>query len=593
VYDSDVNDWLAFLCGVTSGVDDEACDTLAEAGYSLDPSDLNSASIAVGWVPGTQTINREVTNVGDARATYTATVSGLDGVDITVEPSTITLEPGESESIAIILTQVDAPVGTELGGYLTWSDGTHDVRSPIVIRVGRSSDEDWSARYNGPPSEFGSASDEAHDIVLDPDGENAYVSGSSFPALPGTLRPDFATAAYDAATGEELWAAHYDGPGNGADDQSGFDISPDGSTLYVAGRSTGESGDGDFATIAYDAATGDELWVARYDGPASASDGANVLAVSPDGETVYVSGLSTREGNAADYGTVAYDAETGEELWVSLYNGPGDGTDDPRAIDVSPDGATVVITGQSSGIDTGFADCGTVAYDASTGEQVWDVLYNGSANGLDVGGALTAGVDGVVIVTGSSSGSGTGTDWATAAYDIDTGEELWVERYDGTGSTDVPRAIALAPDRETVVVTGNSWGDGTSSDYATVVYDAATGDEQWAARRDGSGSGLDIAWDAAVTPDGAHVVVTGQSVESGTGNDYATIAYDTGTGEQVWIGLYDAAGASDVGQAVAADSVTGIGDRVFVTGSSSVLLGPVTGDVDFGTLAYFDPWESP
>lgn len=543
VYDSDLNDWLAFLCGVTSGVVETTCDALEDAGYSLDPSDLNGPSIAVGWVPGTQTVTREVTNVSDAPSTYTASITGLEGVDVTIEPSTITLDPGESESIAITLTQASAPIGTYLGGYLTWSDGTHDVRSPIVIRVGRSSDEDWSARYNGPSSQFGSASDEAHDILLDPNGERVYVSGSSHPAIPGTLRPDFATTAYDPATGEELWAA-------------------------------------------------------RYDGPIHQSDHANALAVSPDGGAVYVSGLVTTrvisDGTTTDYGTIAYDADTGEELWVSLYNGPGDGTDDPRAIDVSPDGSTVVVTGQSRGVDTGFTDFGTVAYDAATGEELWDAVYDGPATGfdIDIAGAVTTQADGTVIVAGSSSGTGTGSDWATVAYDIDTGEQLWVERYDGAGSTDVPRAITSTPDRDTVVVTGNSSGDGTGSDYATIAYDAATGDQRWVARHDGSASGLDIAWDVTLTPDGDNVVVTGQSRESGSGTDYTTIAYDAATGDQVWIGLYDRGGAGDIAQAVAVDATPEVGTRVFVTGQSAIRLGPVTSDVDYATLAYFDPWEA-
>ena len=44
VYDSDFNDWLAFLCGTKpAGIDPATCASLADGGYSLDPSDLNSA----------------------------------------------------------------------------------------------------------------------------------------------------------------------------------------------------------------------------------------------------------------------------------------------------------------------------------------------------------------------------------------------------------------------------------------------------------------------------------------------------------------------------------------------------------------------
>lgn len=95
-----------------------------------------------------------------------------------------------------------------------------------------------------------------------------------------------------------------------------------------------------------------------------------------------------------------------------------------------------------------------------------------------------------------------------------------------------------------------------------------------------------------VTPDGGNVVVTGQSAESGTGDDYATVAYNAASGEPVWTAHYDAAGAGDIAQAVAVDTTPDAGMRVFVTGQSAIQLGPFTSDVDFATVAYFDPWGS-
>lgn len=66
--------------------------------------------------------------------------------------------------------------------------------------------------------------------------------------------------------------------------------------------------DYDYATVAYDAVTGAELWVARFDGPASGDDRATALGVSPDGSTVYVAGTSEGDGTSYDIATVAYDA---------------------------------------------------------------------------------------------------------------------------------------------------------------------------------------------------------------------------------------------------------------------------------------------
>ena len=134
VYDAGFNDWLAFLCGATTGVTAATCNALNGAGYSLDPSDLNVASISIGALAGTQTIRRTVTNVGSHSSTYSATLQGLTGITRTITPSSLTLAPGQSGTFTINFTRTTATLNTYAGGQLYWSDGTHTVRSPITIR---------------------------------------------------------------------------------------------------------------------------------------------------------------------------------------------------------------------------------------------------------------------------------------------------------------------------------------------------------------------------------------------------------------------------------------------------------------------------
>lgn len=134
VYDSGWNDWLAFLCGTTRAVGATTCQTLADRGYSTDASDLNLASIAVGDLAGVQTLKRKVTNVGGSSATYTADVSGVAGFEVTVTPSTLELAPGETKAFTITVKRTTAPLRQYTAGQLTWSDGRHTVRSPIVVR---------------------------------------------------------------------------------------------------------------------------------------------------------------------------------------------------------------------------------------------------------------------------------------------------------------------------------------------------------------------------------------------------------------------------------------------------------------------------
>ena len=134
VFDSGFNDWLAFLCGTTTGVDPATCTALVNAGYSTEPSNMNVASIAIGDLAGIQTVTRKVTNVGSSAATYTPSTTGLTGITVNVQPTSLTLNPGQTGTFTVAFTRTTAPLNAHVGGQLTWSDGTHNVRIPMVIQ---------------------------------------------------------------------------------------------------------------------------------------------------------------------------------------------------------------------------------------------------------------------------------------------------------------------------------------------------------------------------------------------------------------------------------------------------------------------------
>jgi hypothetical protein len=363
--------------------------------------------------------------------------------------------------------------------------------------------------------------------------------------------------------GDRLWVQRYSGPGFSLDDSRAVGVSPDGSRVFVTGLIGGS--DYDYGTIAYDAATGTQLWVTRYNGPANSTDGANALGVSPDGSTVFVTGPSWGSGSDFDYATVAYDATTGTQLWVKRYNGPANFEDSAKALDVSPDGSRVFVTGSSYGSGSDYA---TVAYAAATGTQLWVKRYNGPLN-FDAGAsALGVSPDGSrLFVTGASRGSGSGYDYASVAYDAATGTQLWVRRFNGaTNSSDFATALGVSPDGSRVFVTGESIGSGNASDYLTVVYNAATGQRSWVKRKNGPANGTDVAFDLGVSPDGSRLFVTGFSDGSGSGEDYATVAYAAATGTQLWVRRYN--GPANGDDSAGALGVSPDGSRMFVTGFS-------------------------
>jgi subtilisin family serine protease len=152
VYDSGLEDWLAFLCGATNGVEPRACDALADDGYSFETSDLNTAAIAINRMRDAETVTREVTNVGRRTATYRATTTGLDGISATVSPRSLTLKPGTSKSFTVAFTRTSAVPNRYYGGHLTWTDGIHTVRTPIVVHPARTAEDRWVVRgmHGGP-----------------------------------------------------------------------------------------------------------------------------------------------------------------------------------------------------------------------------------------------------------------------------------------------------------------------------------------------------------------------------------------------------------------------------------------------------------
>jgi sugar lactone lactonase YvrE len=357
-------------------------------------------------------------------------------------------------------------------------------------------------------------------VGLSPDGTTVFVTGSS--------AGDYVTLAYDAATGAGRWMAHYDGPFINEYARS-LELSPDGTRVIVTGEVQYAAYAFAYATVAYDAATGAQLWTALYSYPAKGINSPQALGVSRDGATVFVTGSSWAPQTDDDYATVAYDAATGGQLWVARYNGPANGIDYANDLAVSPDGATVLVSGSSEGsFPAGYDDYATVAYDAATGTQQWATRYDSGSN--DYGNALGMTPDGAtVLVTGTSKG-----DYGTVAYDAATGTEMWVARYDGGTSDEQPLALKTSPDGRSVFITGFSADTNGREDYATVAYGVATGDRQWVARYDDQGHFDDHGRAVDVSPDGSTVFVSGDSYFStGAPQNYVTLAYDAVTGRMI------------------------------------------------------------
>lgn len=194
---------------------------------------------------------------------------------------------------------------------------------------------------------------------------------------------------------------------------------------------------------------------------------------------------------------------------------------------------------------------------------IWAKIYNGPANQQDSAVGVSLNSAGNVFVTGWSIGTGTSSDIVTLRYNPDTGDTIWVNRYNGTPGTLEDKVSAITSDNNAVYVTG--WSFTPSRDIVTIKYDAATGNRLWVKTYNGTGNGGDYGFAIAVDASG-NVYVTGRS-DVGGAQKFTTLKYDS-AGNMVagWPSIYTGGISTtfDQAQAIKVDGSA----NVFVTGKS-------------------------
>lgn len=265
-------------------------------------------------------------------------------------------------------------------------------------------------------------------------------------------------------------------------------------------------------------------------------------------------------------------SQTAFQAWIQTYHGPGDGDDEPYATAVDGNNS-VIVTGQAFISGSSYAYV-TIKY-SSHGVPLWTNRYTGPGNGWDCATAVAVDGSNNVIVTGQSAGIGSSSDYTTIEYSSD-GIPLWTNRYNGPGnSSDGAKAVAVDADNN-VIVTGYSYSSGTNSAYATIKY-SSVGVPLWTNRWSGSAGSLDSP--TALSLDSSNnVIVTGASYESGGSSDYATVKYSN-AGTPLWTNRYNGPGnGSDEAYAVAVDG----GNNVIVTGETI----STESSADYTTIKY-------
>lgn len=288
---------------------------------------------------------------------------------------------------------VDASGNVYVTGQSSGSGTFYDY---ATVKYSPTGTQEWVARYNGP----GNTKDSASALGVDGSG-NVYVTGDSGEGSENLS--DYVTVKYDPS-GVQQWVARYSSLYDYATDLA-VDTS---GNVWVTGYSYGSGTGYDYATVRY-STNGVRRWVARYHGGLS-DDLAYALAVDGSGNA-YVTGEAIIPGGDTDYGTVKYNAR-GRQQWVALYDGPGSAVDRGNAIAVDASG-NVYVTGESEGSGT-LTDYATVKYNSS-GNPEWVARFDGPREAWDLASAIAVDGSGNVYVTGRTNRVG-GSVWTTIKY---------------------------------------------------------------------------------------------------------------------------------------------------------------------------------
>ncbi|KAF1897685.1 hypothetical protein Lal_00032442 [Lupinus albus] len=144
VYDISSEDYIQMLCNM--GYDSDKVklisgknDVCTNAPDRSLVRNLNYPALATNVEPMTSfTINfsRTVTNVGLSNSTYKVSILSNPRIKVMVIPNILSFKSlHEKQSFVVTVTSNKLPNETVLTSSLLWSDGTHNVRSPIVINV--------------------------------------------------------------------------------------------------------------------------------------------------------------------------------------------------------------------------------------------------------------------------------------------------------------------------------------------------------------------------------------------------------------------------------------------------------------------------
>ena len=129
VFESDADDWYAYIAGQGATVP-----SAATTSGSIDASDLNLASLAIGDLAGAQTVRRAITDVSGAKESYGASYSGSGAITVSFDKSKYTVPARGTLPVTMTVRATGTSYGQYAKGFVTLTgDKGHVVRIPVAV----------------------------------------------------------------------------------------------------------------------------------------------------------------------------------------------------------------------------------------------------------------------------------------------------------------------------------------------------------------------------------------------------------------------------------------------------------------------------
>ena len=385
-----------------------------------------------------------------------------------------------------------------------------------LVKYNSTGTQQWVRNYNPSAADF---NDCAYAVTIDNQNNIIVVGYQENPAT-GTGR-DYAIVKI-SSTNTLMWSNSYAQFANFEDEALAVAVD-NLRNIYVTGRSQGNAAGYDIVTIKFNE-NGSPQWSKLCRSSANGDDQGVAIAVSGDG-FVYVTGFIEIPSSNYNMITLKYNPATGDTLWVNRYDSTGT-FDQAKSIRIAGNDA-ITITGASSS-NTSGEDIKTIQY-GSAGNVKWKKGYNGPGNRNDRGISVTSDIAGNIYVAGWVDTAVTGTanlDYMTIKYDIN-GNQVWAQKYfppQGNNGDDRPCYI-LTDNSNNVYVTGTCNFVSTFNDYVTVKYNSA-GVKLWDVSYNYSPNNDDDNAIMAALDASNNVYVTGYGINTSNNlSDFVTIKY--------------------------------------------------------------------